>query len=90
MERQRVGGIPSKPAKRIPPYALAVRSLRFETGMVSATFAESVGCTLSAISRWENGKTRPSRLAEQALKAVGYEYGLTVDFDAGIVTRRAA
>jgi DNA-binding transcriptional regulator YiaG len=44
-----------------------VRALRRDLGMTQEDLAHELGVTVSTVNRWENGHTRPSRLAHAGL-----------------------
>jgi len=44
-----------------------VRTLRRDLGMTQEDLAHELGVTVSTVNRWENGHTRPSRLAHAGL-----------------------
>lgn len=52
-----------------------IRSLREKTGLTQEKFATKLGVTLLTISRWENGRAKPSPLAmqriEELLRSIG-------------------
>lgn len=52
-----------------------VRELRQRTGLSQEKFAARLGVTFPTISRWENGRARPSPLAlkqvEELLRSMG-------------------
>lgn len=47
--------------------ASRIRALRVKHGLTQARFAELMGVTFVTVSRWENGQSRPSRLALQRI-----------------------
>jgi DNA-binding transcriptional regulator YiaG len=56
--------------------------------MLQEEFAADLGCSIAALSAWENGQTQPGRLAERALHDVADEHGWTVDLQVGTATQR--
>ena len=44
-----------------------IRGLRTQLGLTQSQLAEQLGVTVVTISRWENGQSRPNRLATRAL-----------------------
>lgn len=49
---------------------LLVRKLRECTGLTQEQFAARLGVTFPTISRWENGRARPSPLAMEKIKTL--------------------
>lgn len=45
-----------------------IKALRFSLGVSQEKFAHLLGTTVVTINRWENGKTKPSRLYIRELK----------------------
>jgi DNA-binding transcriptional regulator YiaG len=45
-----------------------VKSMRLKLGMTQEDLAHALGVTVSTVNRWENGHTRPSRLAVAGLE----------------------
>ncbi len=52
-----------------------IKDLRVELGLTQAEFAERLGVTYVTISRWENGQSRPNRLAVKAMTALAQSSG---------------
>jgi len=50
--------------------AQAIKALRLKMGLTQEDFAHRLGVTLPTVSRWEHGKSKPSRLAKKALEEV--------------------
>jgi len=48
----------------------ALRALRQRLGLSQEDCAHRIGVTVASWSKWENGHTRPSRLARRALDAL--------------------
>ena len=48
--------------------AVMVREVRSRLGLSQEKFAAKLGVTLPTISRWENGRTKPSPLAIQTIR----------------------
>jgi len=44
-----------------------IRALRRQLGLTQEEFAHEVGVTFATVNRWENGKSKPSRLALRRL-----------------------
>lgn len=42
---------------------IVIRDLRLRLAMTQEKFATALGVTYSAVNRWENGHTKPSKLA---------------------------
>ena len=45
-----------------------VRELRDRTGLTQEKFAAKLGVTFPTINRWENGRARPSPLAQKQIE----------------------
>ena len=54
-----------------------IKALRKACGYTRQIAAERLGVTPTTIQNWETGKTVPNLLT---LKAIAYEYGVTVDY----------
>lgn len=52
-----------------------VKTLRVSLGMTQEDLAHELGVTVSTVNRWENGHTRPSRLATAGLDRLSAERG---------------
>ena len=50
-----------------------IRTLRKERGQTQEEFAHEVGVTFATVNRWENGKSKPSRLALKILDALKHQ-----------------
>lgn len=50
-----------------------VKALRQNLGMTQEDLAHELGVTVSTVNRWENGHTRPSRLATAGLDRLAAE-----------------
>ena len=44
-----------------------IRTLRKGLGLTQEEFAHEIGVTFATVNRWENGKSKPSRLAVRIL-----------------------
>ena len=64
--------------------ATAIRTVRTHLGLTQEKFAARLGVTLPTISRWENGRTKPSPLAMQRLRELASSMG---DEAKGLVRR---
>ncbi|HOG00691.1 MAG: anaerobic benzoate catabolism transcriptional regulator [Firmicutes bacterium ADurb.Bin248] len=53
-----------------------IRALRVERGMTQETFAEALGVTPQAVSKWENGVSAPDI---SMLPAISVSFGVTID-----------
>ncbi len=56
-----------------------VRTLRNRLAMTQEDFAHSLGITVSTVNRWENGHSKPSKLARASIVALGEKKKLRVD-----------
>ena len=45
-----------------------IKELRLKLGLTQEDFAHRLGVVLPTVSRWEHGKSKPSRLAKKALE----------------------
>jgi len=52
-----------------------VRSLRRELKMTQEELAHELGISLATVNRWENGRSRPSKLARAALLDFAQRHG---------------
>ncbi len=52
-----------------------IRTIRRALEMTHVEFAFYLGVSVGTLSRWENGKTVPSKLAEQALRTMCVDHG---------------
>ena len=52
-----------------------IRAWRHRSGLTQEALAQALGVTFSTVSRWENGRVRPSSLAWKALVQVAAEHG---------------
>ena len=54
---------------------LLVREMRKRLRLTQEEFAAHLGVTYISINRWENAKTRPSKMAKRLLKTLLVEMG---------------
>ena len=47
-----------------------LRQLRQQQGWSQEDLARKLGVSFATVNRWENGKTKPSRLAQEKIKQV--------------------
>ena len=47
---------------------LDVRAVRAALGMTQEQFARALDTTIASVSRWENGRRKPSRMALRAIR----------------------
>lgn len=52
-----------------PEVGKLIRELRLLTGLTQEQFAATLGVTYPTINRWENGRSKPSRLATEKIEA---------------------
>lgn len=50
-----------------------IRELRKQLGWTGQRFAEEIGVSISTVSRWENGRSKPSRLAVEKMEKIRTE-----------------
>lgn len=48
----------------------AIKALRLRSGLSQEDFAHRIGTSFSTVNRWENGHSKPSRLAQRWLDRV--------------------
>lgn len=58
-----------------PEIGQFIRELRLLRGLTQEQFAASLGVTYPTISRWENGRTKPSPLAIEKLQVLLQQMG---------------
>ena len=49
-----------------------LKKLRQQQGWSQEDLARKIGVSFATVNRWENGKTKPSRLAQEKIKQVAY------------------
>ena len=49
-----------------------LKKLRQQQGWSQEDLARTLGVSFATVNRWENGKTKPSRLAQEKIKQVAY------------------
>lgn len=52
--------------------AVELKKLRQQQGWSQEDLARKIGVSFATVNRWENGKTKPSRLAQEKIKQVAY------------------
>ena len=60
-------------------YDRLVRKFRQRLAMTQEEFAHCLGITVSTVNRWENGHSKPSKLARASIVALGEKNQLRVD-----------
>ncbi|QSJ16121.1 helix-turn-helix transcriptional regulator [Nostoc sp. UHCC 0702] len=53
-----------------PKIGLFIQDIRFLMGLTQEEFAGIIGVTFPTVNRWENGHTKPSKLAIQQIEAL--------------------
>jgi putative transcriptional regulator len=53
-----------------PEMGLLIQEIRQSMGLTQEEFAVIIGVTFPTVNRWENGHTRPSKLAVQQIEAL--------------------
>ena len=79
-------------AQSADPIALRLKALRSRLGLTQMRLAELMGVSFATVNRWENGQSKPSRLAlEKVARAerLGLD-GFTVNAHAGIALTTTA
>ncbi|MBI2216635.1 MAG: DUF3883 domain-containing protein [Candidatus Rokubacteria bacterium] len=56
-------------------FASILRRLRVRLGLTQVQFAASLGVSFASINRWENGQTRPSKMAWDLLRRAEERFG---------------
>lgn len=51
-----------------------IREFRQKLHMTQEELAHMLGVTVSTVNRWENGHTKPSKLAQQSLERIEEDY----------------
>lgn len=51
-----------------PKCGMLIRDIRQKLGLSQEEFASVIGVTFSTVNRWENGHTKPSRLAAKNIE----------------------
>ena len=67
---------PANNRSRLAHSSIRVRAIRRALGMTQRDFSFYLRVSVNTVSAWENGKTLPSPLAEQAIRNVAAEHGL--------------
>jgi DNA-binding transcriptional regulator YiaG len=52
-----------------------IKEIRESIGITQEKFASLLGTTVCTVNRWENGKTKPSRLYTIQIKELRINYG---------------
>ncbi|HEY9804229.1 MAG TPA: helix-turn-helix transcriptional regulator [Leptolyngbyaceae cyanobacterium] len=53
-----------------PEMGLLIQEIRQSMGLTQEEFAVIIGVTFPTVNRWENGHTKPSKLAVQQIEAL--------------------
>lgn len=53
-----------------PKIGLFIQDIRLLMGLTQEEFAGIIGVTFPTVNRWENGHTKPSKLAVQQIEAL--------------------
>ncbi len=53
-----------------PKIGLFIQDIRLSMGLTQEEFAVTIGVTFPTVNRWENGHTKPSKLAIQQIEAL--------------------
>jgi putative transcriptional regulator len=56
-----------------PP--VLIKALREKFGLTQEEFARRLGVSFASVNRWENGQTKPSKLAWRQIKQLRTDYG---------------
>lgn len=52
-----------------------IKTIRTNLGVTQEKFAQLLGTTVVTVNRWENGKTKPSRMSIKEIKEIRANYG---------------
>ena len=58
--------------RQLENIAEELKKLRQQQGWSQEDLARNLGVSFATVNRWENGKTKPSRLAQEKIKQVAY------------------
>ena len=58
--------------RQLENIAEELKKLRQQQGWSQEDLARTLGVSFATVNRWENGKTKPSRLAQEKIKQVAY------------------
>ena len=56
--------------RQLENIAEELKKLRQQQGWSQEDLARTLGVSFATVNRWENGKTKPSRLAQEKIKQV--------------------
>ncbi len=56
--------------RQLENIAEELKKLRQQQGWSQEDLARNLGVSFATVNRWENGKTKPSRLAQEKIKQV--------------------
>jgi len=59
-------------------FPVAVKMVREKMGLSQEDLARSLGVSFASINRWENGKTRPNKLAKTVFIAFCEKNGIII------------
>ncbi|MCC6553435.1 MAG: DNA (cytosine-5-)-methyltransferase [Polyangiaceae bacterium] len=75
------------PDRKCPPFSERLRKFRDSLGFSRADLAAELGITPVTLYRWETGSTRPSPLAAEKLRSMGFGATASDETNAGTVPR---
>ena len=52
------------------------KAIRTELELTQEEFAQRIGSSLGSVSRWENGKNKPGKMASKLLELMAKEAGI--------------
>lgn len=55
-----------------------IKSIRQKLGFSQEELAQHLGVSFTSVNRWENGQTKPSKLARRQIKALCQEFNCQI------------
>ncbi|MBW4600793.1 MAG: helix-turn-helix domain-containing protein [Calothrix sp. FI2-JRJ7] len=56
-----------------PEFGYFLRELRIKVGLTQEQFAAALGVTYTTVNRWENGRSKPSPMAQRLIQKMQQE-----------------
>lgn len=54
--------------------SIRIKSIRQQLGLSQEELAQKLGVSFTSVNRWENGQTKPSKLARRQIEALCKEF----------------